>query len=126
MPKTSSAELAHQSIDKTQFWSGHLKRFEKSSMSRRKYCSQNGLSYHAFYYWRKKLKKPSSKPIPSPCSELVEVPSHIMDLSSSQSKGFDHNFSCTMRLHYREFSLELDNHFSRSALRELIQVLNQI
>jgi hypothetical protein len=127
MSDSYSKELNYYSIEKIQFWSSHIASFKKSRLNRRDYCKAHGLSYDAFFYWRKKLKASSSNATPSCISELVELPSIPMKLNNSFfSLGSDCSNSSAIRLSYREFSIELGNQFSPVALQNLLQVLLQL
>jgi hypothetical protein len=41
----------------TKKWQAHLAAQAKSGLSRPEYCRRQQISYHAFGYWRKKLRK---------------------------------------------------------------------
>ncbi len=41
----------------TKKWQAHLAAQAKSGLSRPEYCRRQEISYHAFYYWRRKLSK---------------------------------------------------------------------
>ncbi|MFO7884184.1 MAG: IS66 family insertion sequence element accessory protein TnpA [Thermodesulfobacteriota bacterium] len=51
-----STELSeNSSTNKEKIWKAHIKACSQSGLTRKEYCRRHSLSYHAFYYWKKKL-----------------------------------------------------------------------
>ena len=48
-----------------EFWSAHLSAIDAAGMTAKAYAEQHGLSLPALYYWRKRLKRPSSSNTPT-------------------------------------------------------------
>jgi hypothetical protein len=53
---TTQSNMQNQTGE-TKKWQAHLATQAKSGLSRSEYCRRQQISYHAFYYWRKKLSK---------------------------------------------------------------------
>jgi hypothetical protein len=52
----SEAIVGEGSVTKTQQWRERIAAQQRSGMSVRQFCSQQGLPEHAFYTWRKRLR----------------------------------------------------------------------
>jgi hypothetical protein len=46
-------------IEKQAFWQQHMNGWESSAKSQATYCLEQGISFFAFGYWRKRLKQSS-------------------------------------------------------------------
>ena len=46
---------------KSQYWSEHILGWRKSGLTQGKYCSEQGISYTAFGYWRTRLNQDQKK-----------------------------------------------------------------
>jgi transposase-like protein len=51
-------------------WEQLMTRYEASEVSQRAFCTQHGLAYSSFCYWRKQLRTAVSAGVPA----LVELP----------------------------------------------------
>ena len=47
-----------KSSNTQKIWRSHISAWQKSGLSRAKYCRQNNLSSHALGYWHKKYRDP--------------------------------------------------------------------
>ena len=92
------------------FWQAHVRALAKSGLSRKEYCRQHHLSYHALTYWlRKQLPAEAQLPL-----TLVEVP--VADIRPGTP----------LRLRIGgEYLIELDAHFDEAALVRVLTVLAQ-
>lgn len=53
---TKGKEMPRES-ERSQFWREALERWEGSGLSKAAYCRQEGLSYGAFHWWAKELRR---------------------------------------------------------------------
>lgn len=44
---------------KRQFWDNHIQAWQQSGLTQIEYCRQNNLKIHQWWYWRRKILKPS-------------------------------------------------------------------
>ena len=101
-------------------WESHIKSWEKSSLSKAKYCRRKHISYHAFNYWKKRLEKP--KP-PSPITLVKLEETEKMTASFQQPPMISQS---PIRFWVKDFCIEVGNHFSKTSLVQLIQTLRRI
>lgn len=47
-------------IESSEFWTQHLRAISAEGISIKAYAHREGLSYHALYYWKKKLQIPAA------------------------------------------------------------------
>ena len=53
---------SHSISDRANYWQHHIDSWHDSDLSGATYCQSQGLVYHQFLYWRRKLGK---SPVPS-------------------------------------------------------------
>lgn len=103
------------------FWKAHIKACERSGLSLAEYCRRQGLSYHAFRYWKKKVcRDPDNSQV-----ALVQVgricsfdkPNRHADRSGRPELG--------VRINDR-FTIEVGDGFSASTLSRLISVIESL
>ena len=54
---------ATSSADKQRFWRDHMEGWQRSGVSQREYCAQQGLSLSTFTLWRRRLAAGSLVPV---------------------------------------------------------------
>lgn len=60
----SAAESINTDKDtKRQHWLTHIKQWEESKLSQQAYCTQLGLNFNTFTYWRGKYLSPASREV---------------------------------------------------------------
>ncbi len=102
-------------------WRSHLKAQARSGLSRAEYCRQQNLSYHAFFYWQRKL---ASSLAAEPSTASVLVP--IALTSSRPSEPELHPPSMPVGLHLLlpgRVTVAIGDSFSAAALDRLLTVL---
>jgi hypothetical protein len=92
------------------FWQPHVEALAQSGLSRREYCRQHNLSYHAATYWLRKLPQAVVKGESS--FSLIEVPTRLAAHSP-------------LRLHIGSCMIELDPGFDQATLARTLAVLEQ-
>ena len=120
------AEVPPEPSARQDFWSEHIARYEQSGLSRPEYCRQNGLKFSTFKSWRYQLNKRAKRKrdyIES--GGFVELNTRVMSLPLNLSGSINKGSEYSMRLTYGNYQVELSNHFSIGALRDLLQVINQ-
>jgi hypothetical protein len=60
----------------TDHWRQHIEDWSYSGLSQQAFCRDQGLKYHQFHYWRKKLSRTSHQKAPSRSSALIPVRLH--------------------------------------------------
>jgi hypothetical protein len=102
-----------------------MKGYEESGLSQPVYCRQQGLKLSTFSYWRHqvilKSKGHSSK---SFMAGFVELKSRELPLSLTKYSRMNCNPAYSMSVSIGNARIELSNHFSSAALRDLLLVLN--
>ncbi len=53
-------------------WEQLMARYEASNLTQRKFCSQQGIAYSSFCYWRKQLRTPEA--VEAAVGPLIELP----------------------------------------------------
>jgi len=98
------------------FWGAHINAWSRSGLSIAEYCRRQGLSYHAFRYWKQKLDHGT---VGSQVS-LVEI--GRIGCTSRAGSGRDRNFSLRIRIDDR-CTIEVGDGFSSSTLSRLLSVM---
>lgn len=111
-----STELSeNSSATKEKIWKAHIKACSRSGLSRKEYCRRHSLSYHAFYYWKKKLF-PQADPGP----DLVAVPLR------KSSPVRESNMASSLKVEVGDrFKVEVREGFSRQTLARVISILEE-
>ncbi|MBS3809799.1 MAG: hypothetical protein KGY38_06575 [Desulfobacterales bacterium] len=105
----------NSSANKEKIWKAHIKACSRSGLSRKEYCRRHSLSYHAFYYWKKKLF-----PQTGPGPDLVAVP-----LRKSSPAG-ESNMTSSLKVEIGgRFKVEVREGFSRQTLARVISTLEE-
>jgi len=105
------SEPTQSSVDRSEFWSGHINKWKKSGLSKAEYCRRHGLAKHCFLYWHKKLKQsPEVQP------EVVPLPFSV------QTSASDQQASLSVKVGSR-FVVAIQGDFHASVLKKLIKTL---
>lgn len=102
------------------FWQAHVTALEKSGLSRKEYCRQQQLSYHAMIYWQKKLRKQKKGIAPATLIPVSLLPQCRERDSSASSRA-----SLTVILDDK-YSIRVGDDFSGTTLTRLLQTLESI
>jgi len=104
------------------FWKDHVKAYKRSGLSLAEYCRRQGLSYHAFRYWREKLFRSSD----DSAIALVEVGRFCIpgnrDIPPARS---DSPPDLRIRIKDR-YTIDVGDGFSASTLSRVITVLESL
>jgi len=103
------------------FWKAHVRAHEKSGLSLAEYCRRQGLSYHAFRYWRKKLSRSSDDSKVA----LVEVGRFCVPGNRNIPAGSDSSSDLRVRIKGR-YTVDVKDGFSASTLSRVITVLESL
>jgi len=101
----------NSSANKEKIWKAHIRAFSRSGLSRREYCRQHNLSYHAFYYWKKKL---FSRAGSGPDLVAVSLRTPVEEISSNSLLKVEVG---------RRFKVEIREGFSSQTLARVISTL---
>ena len=101
------------------FWETHVNAWRRSWLSIPEYCRRQGLSYHAFRYWKHKLHHGTAGSQVS----LVEI-GRIAGASMAGS-GRGRNYSLRLRIDDR-YTIEVGDGFSSSTLSRLLSVMGEL
>ena len=104
---------------KQKLWQRHIDNWRQSGQSQQRYCKSQGLALATFGYWRRKLKKghaekPRFYPLVLSGQPLRSEPGHTS------------NPSLRVILGDNRFTIEIDDHFSPEALREVVIILERL
>ena len=96
--------------EKQEFWSNHIKAWEKSNLSQIEYCKENSLSRHRFTYWKSKQTKKSKS--------ITFMPVFEGPMPHLQKPNHD---SAPLKLILEEkYRIEIGDGFSSTTLQKLI------
>jgi hypothetical protein len=95
------------------YWMAHIRACDRSGLSIAEYCRRQGLSYHAFRYWKKKMGHGATVPGIS----LVEI-GKVLGNGTSMSGAF----SLRLRIDGK-YSIEVGDAFNPSTLARLVSVV---
>jgi len=101
-------------------WENHLIAWEQSGLSKAEYCRQKNISYHAFNYWKKRLRKPGA---PSPIT-LVKLEETERVTSSFNQRSV--TSQSPIRFWLNEFCIEVGSNFSAATLSQLVHTLRRL
>jgi hypothetical protein len=62
--------MSSADVQKRQTWEARIRRYRSSGLSVARFCVQEGVSTHAFYYWAKRLRAASGRRPPRVASAL--------------------------------------------------------
>lgn len=99
-------------------WESHFQAWKASGLNKTEYCRREGLSYHAFNYWEKRLMKPS----PSGPINLIRLDDvYPRDTSLSESSP-----GSPVRLWINGIRMEIERNISSTELTRLVKALKRV
>ena len=106
------AELTREerNREKQEFWSNHIKAWEKSSLSQIEYCKENSLSRHRFTYWKSKQTKKSEG--------ITFMP--VFNGPMPRLQKTTHDFAPLKLILREKYRIEIGDGFSSTTLQKLI------
>ena len=97
------------------YWKRHVKAHRESGLTRAEYCRQQNISYHALTYWQKKFGNHST---PLPALVPVPVDKILRPPVNDQGAGVKIILNSAV-------VIEVSEHFSPKALRQVLSVLER-
>ncbi len=103
------------------FWKAHIKAYERSGLSLAEYCRRQGLSYHAFRYWKKKVCGGSDN------SQVALVQVGRICSFDKANRYADRPARPDLGIRINDkFTIEVGDGFSASTLSMLISVIESL
>ena len=96
------------------FWAGHIQKWQHSMQTKARYCIEQGLSRHAFYYWFKKLEGKEH----SQGGAIVPTNFTIIKTEPSTYQS--------IKLNVSRFQVEIGTDFQARTLVKLIKTLEEM
>lgn len=113
---TQEITLSQQvSIEK---WTGIIKDQKESGLTVADYCEEHGLSWHAYYYWMRKIRR---RIIDADDSAGV-----FAELPISTAKAITPSEPGSIYLHVGSVRLQICGHVDKASLRSLMQVVLEL
>jgi len=107
-------QISPSSTGTSKYWTSHIKAYDNSGLSMAEYCRRQGLSYHAFRYWKKKQENSPSVPV---------VP--FVEIGRIKPQSCTTKFCLKINLPGR-YSIDVGDGFSSSTLARVISVLEEL
>ena len=101
---------AEESKRKREYWKRHIEGWQESGLSQSEYCRLHELKEHLFFYWKKRIVKPTGTKFVS------------LNLGSVFETGAPKT-GCLRLIVSNGFKIEIDAGFDPQLLRQLIIVL---
>lgn len=95
---------------KRDHWQEVVRQWESSGTTQVRWCAEHQINYKTFIYWKQRLKGDSQKLSRQSFVELSDSP--------IKSSG--------IKIHRRNFTIELCNTFNRATLLHCLQVMEEI
>jgi len=104
-----------------EFWERHIQEWNRSGLSQSNYCRKEGLRYHAFLYWRRRLNQRPGSQSSRQSINLVqlEIPEPVM---SAPVSDYSHS---GVQLEMNGLYVNLMSDFDQRTLLRVIQVLRE-
>ncbi len=100
------------------YWQKHIRSWQQSGLSQRRYCGENAISVSTFYYWHRKLKKKGKEDQPQ---------FYPLTLPTIQGPGCNNTDSgLRLFLHERKYCIDIENEFSAGSLKKIIATLEEM
>jgi len=120
MIKSRTNKIPKNRKDKINFWSAAVQAWERSGLTQREFCQNQGLCFSTFKYWKKDLS--GIEPVLNQAQELVPIAISIKNPSPQQSKP-----PCTITMTVRSrYQLEICDGFLPATLEQIICVLERM
>ena len=101
-------------------WQNHIEAWRRSGQSQQDYCQIHGLALATFGYWRRKLKE--VRPEKPRFYPLVVTGQSSLPIGT----GYHERVGLRVVLGDNRFTIEIDDHFSPTVLREVVTILEQL
>jgi hypothetical protein len=109
--------------DKGRFWQEHLAHWRSSGLTQSQYCRQQGLRWHTFHYWRKKLDGISGSKVGGSRLRLVplnalEHPRETPDAAADPTRR--------LRIHIGPLVMDVEERIDIEVLKRLVNTLAEV
>ena len=101
-----------------QSWSTIIKNCKESGMTVPEFCSQNGISRHAYYYWYSKVKQETYK------QSFVEISSSEKQVPAVNPVPAES--ACSFEIHIENISFTIPDSVSKETLTKIIEVVRNV
>jgi len=109
--------IGSQSLERQEFWGKHVAQWKTSGMNQAEYCREHGLKYFQLHYWKKKVEAEGA----GVCSGRLRL---VPLKSGSQTEPTRSSQTGNgIRLTFDGFTIEVEDHFNPSTLKNLVHVL---
>lgn len=102
MKKTSTTE------ENLKYWQTHVESYQRSGLSQREYCRQQGISYWSFNSWKRRLETKNT--------DLQEIPKEIVHSLSPAEEQIE-------LIVEDRIKISIPDGFSEKTLKNILQVL---
>jgi hypothetical protein len=120
MTQPRQRSIPRKRKDKITFWSSAVHAWEKSGLTQREFCQNQGLGTSTFRYWKKELAVAKKSKIQQ--QELIPVAISVSDPSSGQTNSSS-LISLTARGRYR---IDIHDGFHPETLEQVLEVLERV
>jgi hypothetical protein len=97
-------------------WEAHIQDFKESGLSKAAWCQKQNLPVHRLYYWLKKLSPQANRPTESKRTKWVSV----------NIPPIEEKIHTTIRIHFKEATIEIDAPFTPQVLLQVMQTVKQL
>ena len=98
-------------------WQSIIKECKESGMTVAEFCEDRNISWHANYYWLRKIREYITQPQTTE-TEFVQLPSP-MEMSAPANPG-------TITIHIGGAAVEVEGNVSRVSLKNVLKVLQEV
>ncbi|WP_295916220.1 hypothetical protein [uncultured Anaerovibrio sp.] len=98
-------------------WQSIIKECKESGMAVAEFCEDRNISWHAYYYWLRKIKDYITQPQSSE-TEFVQLPSPV-EVPSPANPG-------TITIRIGGVAVEVEGHVNRASLKNVLKVLQEM
>ena len=98
-------------------WQSIIKECKESGMTVAEFCEARNISWHAYYYWLRKIREFITQPQSSE-TEFVQLPSPA-DVAAPANPG-------TITIRIGGVAVEVEGNVNRASLKNVLKVLQEI
>ena len=114
----NETKLATQTV-RIQYWTEVIHDRNQSGLTVADYCDTHGLSYNAYYYWLRKLRKSA---LESSGIDFVELPDPVKTVTQDSKTDFD----TEAMLEIGSVNIAINSHTSKALLRAILEVAQDV
>ena len=98
-------------------WQSIIKECKESGMTVAEFCEDRNISWHAYYYWLRKIREYITQPQTTE-NEFVQLPSPT-EVAAPTNPG-------TITIHIGGVAVEVEGNVNRASLKNVLKVLQEI